>query len=302
MQELEISKQLPVITTNFSEVKASLEETLNKYKGLVVTEEGLKDCKATQKELSKIRTNIDGYRKSIKKEVLVPVIEFESKCKELEALITEVENPIKEGINVFDNKKREEKKQKALEFITEAITSFELNDKYARQLTVLDKYFQLTGSIKAIKEDVEARAEILKQQQDAEEREKEQLRNSINVYVDSFNEDINRKLNAEEFYRYIYEGRNIQQIASIIKSQHDAIKEAENPKVVEPPKEEIKPLEQPKEQISIPMDIKPTKQPVKEELFFYDVKVIANYENMKKLTELLKSEGFQYEVKDKGRA
>jgi len=306
MKELEVIKQLPVLNANFEDVKASLTETLNKYKGIIVTEEGLKDCKATQKELSSLRIKIDTYRKTIKKEVLVPVTEFEGKCKELEALIIEVENPIKEGINVFDNMRREEKKTKALEFITDAIESHQLKDKYSKQLNVLDKYFALTGSVKAVKEDIEVRAESLKIQQDSEERELEQLKASIDMYVTTFNEDINLKLKSEDFYKYIEKGHNITSITSLIKEQHDKIKEAENPKPVEVPKEEIKvedpqPIEQ-KQEVQIPIDMSRNSAPIeKEQLFFYDLKITANFENCKKLIELLKSGGFDYEVKAKGK-
>lgn len=303
MKELEVTKQLPVITTNFEDVKASLKETISKYKGIVVTEEGLKDCKATQKELAGLRNKVDDYRKAVKKEVLVPVAEFETKCKEVEKLIVDVENPIKEGITVFDNKRREEKKAKALEFISESVQARQLNEKYAKGLTVLDKYFALTGSIKSVKEDVEQRAIALKQQQDSELREIEQLKSSIDIYVNSFNEDINTKLDAEDFYKYIDRGHDITSISSIIKEQHDKIKEAENPKPIEQPKEEIKPIEPVKEVVSIPIDIKQAPQPIKKDdpLFFYDLRVVANFENMKKLNELLKSSGFEYTVKDKGR-
>lgn len=304
MKELEVSKQLPVLNANFEDVKASLTETLNKFKGIVVTEEGLKDCKVTQKELSSLRVKIDTYRKTIKKEVLVPVTEFEGKCKELEALIIEVENPIKEGINVFDNQRREEKRIKALEFISEAIESHELKPKYANQLNVLDKYVGLSGSVKAVKEDIDVRAESLKIQQDSEERELEQLKASIDMYITTFNEDINLKLKSEDFYKYIEKGHNITTITSLIKEQHDKIKEAENPKPTEQPKEEIKLVEPPKQEIQVPMDLSSNSASVeveKEQLYFYDLKITANFENCKKLIELLKSGGFDYEVKEKGK-
>jgi len=302
MKELEVIKQLPVLSANFEDVKASLTETLNKYKGIVVTEDGLKDCKATQKELSSLRVKIDTYRKTIKKEVLVPVTEFEGKCKELEKLIVDVENPIKEGINVFDNQRREEKRTKALDFIADAIESHELKPKYASQLNVLDKYITLGGSAKAVKEDIEVRAESLKIQQDSEERELEQLIASIDMYVTTFNEDINLKLKAEDFYKYIDKGHNIISITSLIKEQHDKIKEAENPKPIESPKEEIKAAEPVKQEVQIPMDMSRNSAPVKkEQLYFYDLKITANYENCKKLIELLKSVGFDYEVKEKGK-
>jgi len=305
MKDLEVSKQLPVITTNFEDVRSSLMETISKYKGIVVTEEGLKDCKATQKELAGLRNNIDSYRKAVKKEVLVPVTEFEINCKELEKLIVDVEAPIKEGITVFDNKRREEKKTKALEFISESVQAHQLNEKYSNRLTVLDKYFALTGSVKAVKEDIEVRAENLKIQQDSEERELEQLIASINMYVTTFNEDINLKLIAKDFYKYIDKGYTITTITSLIKEQHDKIKEAENPKPVEPPKEEIKQAEPVKQIVSDPAPVQSNfvEAPIKqeEELFFYDLKIIANFENFQKLIELLKSDGFKYAVKGKGR-
>ena len=304
MKELKVNKQLPVISTNFEDVKSSLMVTISKYKGIVVTEEGLKDCKATQKELAGLRNKVDDYRKAVKKEVLVPVTEFEAKCKELEKLIVDVETPIKEGINVFDNKRREEKRTKALEYISESIENHQLRPNYAIKLNVLDKYVGLTGSLKAIKEDVEQRALTLKSQQDSDVKALEQLKASIKVCVDSFNDDINKKLNAEDFYRYIEYGHNITQISSTIKQQHDNIKEAENPKPIEVPKEEIKQAEPVKQIVSAPAESKPIEAPIetpKEELFFYDLKIITNYENCKKLIELLKSDGFKYEVKDKGR-
>lgn len=49
MKEIQINKELPVIKMNFEEVKGSLQETMKKFEGIIVTEESLKDCKATQK-------------------------------------------------------------------------------------------------------------------------------------------------------------------------------------------------------------------------------------------------------------
>ena len=109
LKEIVLNKTLPVINMNFEEVKASLIETTEKYKGIIVTEDGLMDCKATQKDLAKIRNDIDSYRKAVKKEMEKPIKEFESQCKELISLVEDAEQPIKEGILLFDNKRREEK-------------------------------------------------------------------------------------------------------------------------------------------------------------------------------------------------
>lgn len=300
MKELEVNKQLPIIKANFDEVKESLNQSLEKYKGIIVTEETLQDCKKTQQDLSKVKNGIETFRKSVKKDMEVPIKEFEAKCKELVSLIGEVEQPIKDGITIFDNKRKEQKKQQAIELIQMAVMEMQLKDKYSRQLTILDKYMNLSASKKSISEDIQSRAEILKQQQEAEQREIENLKASIDAYINAANEDINTKLNSEDFYKYVNSGWSITQITGIIKNQHDKIKEAENPKPVETPKEEIRPLEQPKEKVSIPVDIKST-APVKEEkLYFYELKVIADAENMLKLKELIQGEGFKYETINKG--
>lgn len=298
MKELEVNKQLPVITANFDEVKESLNQSLEKYKGIIVTEETLQDCKKTQQDLSKVKNGIETFRKSIKKDMEVPIKEFEAKCKELVSLIGEVEQPIKDGITVFDNKRREEKKKQAEEIIKECILSLSLTEKYSMQLTILDKYLNLSASKKSVIEDIKARAEVFKQQQDAEQREIDNLKASIDVYVNTANEDINTKLNSEDFYKYINSGWNIAQITGIIKNQHDKIKEAENPKPVERYKEEIKPIEQPKQEECLSRDIK---QAIKEEKkYFYTLKVVADKEHMLKLKNLIQEPGFKYETIDKG--
>ena len=161
MKELEVNKVLPVINANFEEVKESLNQSLEKYKGIVVTEETLQDCKKTQQDLGKVEKGIEDFRKSVKKDMESPIKEFEAKCKELTALIGEVKKPIKEGIVLYDTKRKEEKKKQAEEIIKECIITLALSEKYSRQLTVLDKYTNLSASKKSIVEDVQARGQAL---------------------------------------------------------------------------------------------------------------------------------------------
>ena len=75
----------PVIEINFDHLKTTLTETLEKYNGIIVTEETLSGCKATQKELAGVRNKIDRYRIDKKKELSKPITAFENQCKELVA-------------------------------------------------------------------------------------------------------------------------------------------------------------------------------------------------------------------------
>ena len=291
MKELEVNKQLPVITANFDEVKESLNQSLEKYKGIIVTEETLQDCKKTQQDLSKVKNGIETFRKSVKKDMEVPIKEFEAKCKELVGLIGEVEQPIKDGITIFDNKRREEKKIKALEFIKEAAAKHGLDEKRASKLTVIDKYLNLSASGKSVKEDIEQRALMLLQEQDKELG----VIQVINGTIKAVNEGINTKLKIDDFKTLIEMNTPVAKIIEEIHKRAERIKEAEKPK------EEIK-VDPPKEEVSIPVDLKAhaEAEQKEEKLYFYELKVIADAPHMLKLKELIQGPGFKYETINKG--
>lgn len=291
MKELQVEKQLPVVQTNFEEVKASLQSEINKYKGIVVIEENLKDCKATQKELAGLRIKLDTHRKDIKKSLEAPIKEFEAKCKELVGMIADVESPIKDGINVFDDKRREEKKNKALEFIKEAITAHSLEEKYSSQLVVEDKYLTLNGSIKAIREDVEAKAISLKAQQEAEKAHIALLKAAIESTLELVNRDLKTPLKPEDFEKFIDLGWDIKSIDREIKSRAELVKEAEKPKEI--------PKEEPKQEVNLPVDLtpqKPTKPNTEVPKFLINMVVTDTRERMAALSKFLKDNNYKYDI------
>lgn len=301
MKDLKVTKELPVIKTNFADVKGSLVGNIDKYTGIVVTEENLQDCKATQKELAGLRNKIDDFRKIVKKDMEGPIKEFEGQCKELMGLIAEAEQPIKEGINVFDNKRREEKRNKALELIKESIQAHQLNEKYAANLNVLDKYLNLSASVKNVREDIEQRAVNLAKEQEDEIKAKEMQKATILATIDSVNVNINSKLKIEDFQRYIDMNYPLDGIVREINVRAEAIRKAENPP--EPPKakvEEVKPVEPVKEQIPVSESPIPVQEPKKKTLYFYELRVTGDEEFMLKLKELLQSDGVKYETINKG--
>jgi hypothetical protein len=155
MLDFEITKEtLPVIKTNYAAVEAWLKEEMNEYKGVVVTEEKLSECRDMKNYLAGMRNKIDGYRKEKKKEMSKPIVLFEEQCKDLIRLIEQTEQPIKEGIQVFDDKRREQKKQLAEKIRLELIEEFELSPEYAERLTLEDKYMNLTATENDVRVDL----------------------------------------------------------------------------------------------------------------------------------------------------
>lgn len=305
MKEIQINKQLPVITMNFEEVKASLVENMEKYKGIIVTEESLKDCKATQKDLAGLRNKLDSYRKDVKKEMEKPIKAFESDCKELIGLIAEVEAPIKAGITEFDNKRKEEKRKFADIKIFEVCQALGLEKKYADQLTVLDKYLNLSTSAKSVVEDIESRAEALKQQQNMDKVKAEMIKANIESALETVNLTLKTPLKYKDFEKYLSIGwdgpriiREINERAAQIRQAEKAAEEMATKRIEE---------EKQKEEVQIPMDLNPKAPEVPKEVkedeprFYVDVYVESDYERIQALSKYLQANGYKYEVHKKGK-
>lgn len=280
--------QAPKVVINYEELKAELEKNLEEYKGLVVTAETLGGCKDAQKELASLRVKIDNYRKEKKKEIEKPIKEFEAQCKELVALVESVEKPIKDGIKVFDDMKREEKRQKAIELINEVAAAQGLNEKYAAKLDVLDKYTNLTATAKAVKEDLETRAFALKVEQD---REEERL-DIINSVLESENSRLKTKMDISMFSNIINAGADTSAIIEEIKLRAAVLYEAEN-KPVETEKEP-QPTGMP------PHTEKPENeaQTQPEKQYTATLRLVGTIEELRSVSAFIKEHGISYEVLD----
>lgn len=272
--------QLPKVAINYETLKAELQRNLDNYKGLVVTQETLTDCKALQRELAGLRVKIDTYRKDKKKELEKPIKDFEAQCKELISLVDSVEQPIKEGIKAFDDQKRQEKYMQAQAIAAEVAAKEGLNEKYAAKLSVLDKYTNLTATAKAVREDLETRAFALKVEQD---REAERLE-IINSVIESENARLNTKIHIGLWQRDIDADVPTSVIIEKIKAQAALLYAAEN-----------KPKEEPKEEPKVEPP-KPTLAP--EKTYTATLKLVGKLEELRSVSRFLKEHGICYEVLD----
>ena len=227
MKEIQLTKQLPVINMNYEEVRNSLEATISKYKGLVVTEEALKDCKATQKELSKIKTTLDKYRIAIKKEMLVPVTAFEKQCKELVGMVADAEVPIKEGILIFDNQTRQKKAEWAETVLEDTILKYNLQEEYRKQIDISHITINLSNSKKSIEEEIETKVKTLAVAQQLEEDRKNNCYEVIKATLETVNPTLTIPFIAEDFNKFVEMGWEVSQIIREINNRVDMIKKTE---------------------------------------------------------------------------
>ena len=290
--DISVEEVLPVIKiSNYETLKTQLSEMLKKYQNIIVTEQTLPGCKATQRELAGLRTKVDNYRKDKKKVMSAPITAFEDDCKTLIGLIEQAEQPIKEGIKVFDDKKRDVNRIAAVKIIEEIAKDTGLLPKYAARIEVLEKYCQLSAKESDTKVDVQAKAYALKVEQD---RELELIDIIIDT-IETENKRIDTKLKFEDFQRAIDRGTPTKDILAEIKTIADRIYKAEHPE----PKVEVAP-EQPQ---ALTAGIKPvaveTVKPT-ESMYYAVYRVEGTAKQLVALSEYIVSNGMKKEVLEQG--
>lgn len=214
--------QPAVIDYNYEAVKKCVELKAQQYAGIIVTDDNLKQAKQDRANLASARVAIDEFRKAKKKEMSVNIDLMEKQCKELISIIEGVEKPLQAGIDVYDNEKREKRRQQALNFIQTTTDSLGLRPEYASKLAVKDFYLNLTGTQKEVKEDINKEGLALKAEQDKHDADIQ----TILTVIESVNNSLSTKLDAEEFINAlkIY---SVSTIVDNINDRADQLKEAE---------------------------------------------------------------------------
>lgn len=147
------------IEWNHEELKAEIEAKMAEYKTLVFTEQTVKEAKADRATLNKLKTAIEDERKRIKKLCLAPYNDFESKVKEITALIDEPIGIIDKQIKEVEEAKRQEKSKQ----IEEIFNSIDFPPELTLDRIRDPKWLNASVSLKSIREDMEELAKAITQ-------------------------------------------------------------------------------------------------------------------------------------------
>ena len=169
------------IIWNNEEVKNQLSSKLESMKNLVVTEENLKESQSLQKDLASIRVQIDSQRKRIKKELQKPVDDFDAACKELLAIVAEVEHPLKRQIETFEESERMIRANRIKDKISAKQVKWNLPEKYFLQVGIKDKWLNKTAKEKEIEAELEEIFSVLAAKAEGEKNDKEAIIKSCEV-------------------------------------------------------------------------------------------------------------------------
>lgn len=102
---------LKEISFNHEEIKQELTVRLEKYQGLVYSEEEIKIAKNDRATLNKFKEAIECKRKEVKKQCLAPYEVFEAKVKEILSLVDKPILEIDTQVKSFEEKCKTDKKQ-----------------------------------------------------------------------------------------------------------------------------------------------------------------------------------------------
>lgn len=152
---------LPRIEFNHEDLKSNLRESLQKYQGLVFTEDTLPDAKVTLANLRKLKTAIDDKRKEVKKRYAEPVTEFEKKIKELTTLIDEPIALIDKQVKDFDEQRRQEKIARCKEYFLGSADEHRLTDLISWSQIEKPNFGNASESMKSIEKDIDDQLESI---------------------------------------------------------------------------------------------------------------------------------------------
>lgn len=161
-----VSQNEQVFKWNKDEIKNYFEAQLEKYKGLVVTEENYKDMVSAKNEIVKYRTKLDKFCKEKKRELKRPIELFEEEVNEVLKVVYDAEKPLAEQIKYFDEKEAQAKTDAINKFIEKMVEKYGVREEYANQLQHDKRWLNKTAKMKDIEISIEGMMiEISKRQQ-----------------------------------------------------------------------------------------------------------------------------------------
>jgi len=109
--ELKITRfELGVIETNLTELEQIVDKSLEKYRGLVVTEDQIPEAKKTRSDLNALKKTANDWRIRKEKEFNEPFAQVKAQVKRICDNIDQVNGEIDKQIKTFEEAQREEKR------------------------------------------------------------------------------------------------------------------------------------------------------------------------------------------------
>lgn len=181
------------MTWNNAELAKYLEEKLEKYNGLVVTEDNLKEMKSVLKEIVSIRTKLTRFGTDKKRELKIPYNTFTAELEQVLAVVSRVENPIANQINEFEQQEMLKRRDTVIAMMNDKVQALGIRDGYKIRIVPNHKWWEnktakMSDVALAIDEMVK---NVLEQQQNDDDLKRMQAEKveMIKMKIDLFNQN-----------------------------------------------------------------------------------------------------------------
>ena len=181
------------LTWNNAELAKYLEEKLEKYNGLVVTEDNLKEMKSVLKEIVSIRTKLTRFGADKKRELKIPYNTFTAELEQVLAVVSRVENPIANQIGEFEQQEMFKRKETVLKMIEDKAQSLGIREEYKNRVMPNPKWWEnKTAKMSDVALSIEEMLKgVLEQQQNDDDLKRMQAEKieMIKMKIDLFNQN-----------------------------------------------------------------------------------------------------------------
>lgn len=156
--ENDIQYQIPQVRfPAFETYKAQAEEISAYIRSLPVTEDSIKDVRATLAKARKLTDRLNRSRIDIKKEILSGYDQFEAQVKELCDIVGEADKELRKKVDLLDEMERKEKLSAIEEIWDKRIAQYDRIQKlwpYCFDLFFKEQYLNKTYSMKKIESEM----------------------------------------------------------------------------------------------------------------------------------------------------
>lgn len=217
---------------NNAEVTEYLERKLEKYKDLVVTADNLKEMKGVLREIVSIRTKLQTFGTEQKRALKVPYNTFVGELEQVMAVVSRVERPISDQIQVFEEEEKEKRKVLIMNLIDEKLNALGIREEYRNRFVANPKWWEnKTAKIDTVAMAIDEAVNEIKTQQDNDDeatRLRQEKVELIKLKIDLFNSqyELNTPINYEDV-SYKFNDVSICEIEGLLRDEFDKRLEVE---------------------------------------------------------------------------
>lgn len=151
---MKLQTRLPVVTFDYEGLMAWAMCMTEKYSGLVVEEDQVKDIKKDMAELNASKIRVDNARKETAKVLMAPIKEFEAQVKKVCGVFDDAYRALGEQVKFFEDKERDAKREVVKGVIEEELAA-QTSKIRPFPIPVQDKWLNKTTSLKSIREAIQ---------------------------------------------------------------------------------------------------------------------------------------------------